>query len=69
MGEMMAYLPLTLIATLSASLFMALVFIPTIGAKIGKPLNLTAAQQGQFYKQKKGIFIRYRVGLGAISAC
>ena len=36
-GEFMKYLPITLIATLSASLLMALVFVPTIGALIGKP--------------------------------
>ncbi len=36
-GEFMRYLPLTLMATLSASLAMALLFIPVIGAWIGKP--------------------------------
>lgn len=36
MGEFMKYLPLTLIFTLSASLLMALVFLPTIGANVGK---------------------------------
>ena len=36
-GEFMVYLPITLIATLSASLLMALVFVPTLGAYIGKP--------------------------------
>ncbi|MBT6139515.1 MAG: efflux RND transporter permease subunit [Rhodospirillaceae bacterium] len=35
-GEFMKYLPITLVATLSASLLMALVFIPTLGARIGK---------------------------------
>lgn len=35
-GEFMKYLPITLIATLSASLFMALVFVPTLGSLIGK---------------------------------
>jgi multidrug efflux pump len=35
-GEFMKYLPITLIATLSASLFMALIFVPTLGALIGK---------------------------------
>jgi multidrug efflux pump len=34
-GEFMKYLPITLIATLSASLFMALVFVPTLGSLIG----------------------------------
>lgn len=36
-GEFMVYLPITLVATLSASLLMALVFVPTLGAYIGKP--------------------------------
>ena len=34
-GEFMRYLPITLLATLTASLFMALVFVPNIGAMIG----------------------------------
>lgn len=36
-GEFMKYMPLTLIATLTASLVMALVFIPVLGAIFGKP--------------------------------
>ncbi|RZO35261.1 MAG: efflux RND transporter permease subunit [Rhodospirillaceae bacterium] len=36
-GEFMKFLPITLIATLIASLAMALVFVPTLGAQIGKP--------------------------------
>ncbi|WP_119301288.1 efflux RND transporter permease subunit [Dongia deserti] len=36
-GEFMKYLPITLSATLFASLLMAMVFIPCIGALIGKP--------------------------------
>jgi multidrug efflux pump len=35
-GEFMKFLPLTLIATLTASLFMALIFIPTLGSLVGK---------------------------------
>ncbi|MGB0681926.1 MAG: efflux RND transporter permease subunit [Magnetovibrionaceae bacterium] len=35
-GEFMKYLPLTLIATLAASLLMALIFVPTLGAQVGK---------------------------------
>ena len=34
-GEFMKYLPITLLVTLAASLFMALLFVPTIGALIG----------------------------------
>ena len=36
-GEFMKFLPITLIATLIASLFMALIFVPTLGAQFGKP--------------------------------
>ena len=35
-GEFMKYLPITLVATLSASLAMALIFVPTLGAIFGK---------------------------------
>jgi len=36
-GEFMKFLPITLLMTLSASLLMALVFVPTLGSLIGKP--------------------------------
>ncbi|GGB25458.1 multidrug resistance protein [Tistrella bauzanensis] len=36
-GEFMKYLPITLIVTLTASLAMALVFVPVTGSIIGKP--------------------------------
>ncbi|MGI9342519.1 MAG: efflux RND transporter permease subunit [Gammaproteobacteria bacterium] len=36
-GNFMVYLPLMLIYTLSASLLMALIFVPTLGTLIGKP--------------------------------
>ena len=36
MGEFMKYLPITLIATLAASLFMALIFVPSLGSIFGK---------------------------------
>ncbi len=34
-GQFMKFLPITLVATLSASLLMALLFVPTLGARIG----------------------------------
>ena len=40
-GEFMKYLPITLIAVLSASLLTALIFVPTLGAVFGKPLPKT----------------------------
>jgi len=36
-GEFMKFLPITVLAVLSASLLMALVFVPTLGAYVGKP--------------------------------
>ncbi len=36
-GEFMKFLPITLLATLSASLLMALVFVPTLGSFVGRP--------------------------------
>ncbi|MDF2096030.1 efflux RND transporter permease subunit [Aquibaculum arenosum] len=35
-GEFMKFLPITLLATLTASLFMALIFVPTLGSLVGK---------------------------------
>jgi len=35
-GEFMKFLPITLIATLSASILMALIFVPTLGAVFGR---------------------------------
>lgn len=57
-GEFMGYLPLTLLFTLSASLIMALIVVPTIGAVIGKQSSqnraslamVEAAENGEFDK-------------------
>ncbi|WP_419536168.1 efflux RND transporter permease subunit [Endozoicomonas sp.] len=54
MGEMMTYLPLTLIATLSASLVMALIFIPTIGSLIGKPRKLSELEKRSITEAETG---------------
>jgi len=35
-GEFMKFMPITLVATLTASLLMALIFVPTLGAQFGK---------------------------------
>jgi len=37
-GEFMKYMPITLIATLSASLVYALIFVPALGALVAKPV-------------------------------
>ena len=41
-GEFMKFLPITVILTLFASLFMALIFIPVVGGLIGKRQAQTA---------------------------
>jgi len=53
-GQFMSYLPLTLIATLSASLLMALIFVPTLGAIFGKPLPLSAKARARFIEADQG---------------
>lgn len=55
-GQFMKYLPITLIATLSASLLMALVFVPTYGSYFGRPRPLTEAQRAQFVYAERGEF-------------
>lgn len=44
-GEFMRYMPITIIATLSSSLIMALIVIPTIGSIIGKKGHYSAAKE------------------------
>ncbi|WP_419612680.1 efflux RND transporter permease subunit, partial [Thiolapillus sp.] len=54
MGEFMKYLPITLIATLSASLFMALLFVPTLGAIIGKPRPVSDSSRKRLLQMETG---------------
>ncbi len=68
-GEFMKYLPITLIAVLSASLLMALLFVPTLGSMFGKTgalneatiHNLTAAEKGDLstVTGPTGAYIRF----------
>ena len=60
MGEFMKFLPLTLIATLSASLLMALLFIPSIGMLIGKPRTLSAVEQQNISASESGDLINLK---------
>jgi multidrug efflux pump len=53
-GEFMKFLPITVIVTLSASLFMALIFIPVVGGMIGKRQGQTAKAKAQLYAAEKG---------------
>ncbi|MGB1201156.1 MAG: efflux RND transporter permease subunit, partial [Cognaticolwellia aestuarii] len=54
MGEFMKYLPFTLIAVLAASLAMALVFVPTIGAVFGKSRVVSADAKAQMLEAEQG---------------
>lgn len=54
MGEFMKYLPFTLIAVLTASLFMALVFVPTLGTVFGKHRKLTDEAKQQIEIAEEG---------------
>lgn len=68
MGEFMKYLPITLIATLSASLLMALIFVPTLGELVGKKSDsepealkeLAAEESGDLHQVSglTGIYVR-----------
>lgn len=54
MGEFMKYLPITLIAVLTASLAMALVFVPTLGTVFGKPRPVSAHTRKQMIQAEEG---------------
>ena len=54
MGEFMMYLPITLIAVLSSSLVMALIFVPAVGTLIGKARYMTKEQQQQMLQSEDG---------------
>ncbi len=71
-GEFMKYLPITLLATLSASLLMALIFVPTLGAFIGKPgaadpetMKSLAGGDGADLSHARGVTARYLTVLRA----
>lgn len=55
-GEFMKYLPLTLIATLTASLAMALLAVPVLGSLIGRPQHVTSAQREKMVALHDGDF-------------
>lgn len=54
MGEFMKYLPFTLIAVLSASLIMALIFVPTLGTVFGKPRYVDEDVKQQMIQAEEG---------------
>ncbi|MEI4260661.1 efflux RND transporter permease subunit [Roseovarius sp. D0-M9] len=53
-GEFMKFLPITVILTLTASLFMALVFIPVVGGIIGRKTPQSAADKHALHAAEKG---------------
>ena len=53
-GEFMKFLPITVILTLFASLFMALVFIPVVGGLIGKRQPQTATAKAALHAAEMG---------------
>ncbi|PAR60224.1 efflux RND transporter permease subunit, partial [Vibrio metoecus] len=55
-GEFMKYLPLTLMATLTASLVMALLFVPVLGGLFGRPQQITQANQARMVALHNGDF-------------
>ncbi|WP_353276252.1 efflux RND transporter permease subunit [Wolbachia endosymbiont (group B) of Villa cingulata] len=63
-GKFMQYIPITIILTLTGSLIMALVFIPTLGAIFGKPsitskkeiIRMSAIESGEV--KNTGLIIR-----------
>jgi multidrug efflux pump len=59
-GQFMKYLPITLIATLSASLAVALFFTPTLGALLGKAARHPAHASGAAgeHAAERGLYMR-----------
>ncbi|EKO3986475.1 AcrB/AcrD/AcrF family protein [Vibrio fluvialis] len=55
-GDFMKFLPLTLIATLAASLVMAMLFVPVLGSLIGKPQHVSAQNQARMIALQNGEF-------------
>jgi multidrug efflux pump len=53
-GEFMKFLPITVILTLTASLFMALIFIPVLGGAIGKVQPQSKKQKAQLHAAEFG---------------
>ncbi|MEZ5792479.1 MAG: efflux RND transporter permease subunit [Nitratireductor sp.] len=72
-GEFMKYMPITLIATLSASMLYALVFTPTLGAIFAKPVVEEGPAKDGIYmwvvgKAVKHPFIVLTLGIGLLVA-
>jgi multidrug efflux pump len=57
-GEFMKYLPITLIATLSASLAVALFFTPTLGSILGKAAAVPQSESNDERAAQQGLYMR-----------
>ncbi len=57
-GQFMKFLPLTLIATLTGSIVMALIFLPTLGAIFGKRPKKKTNHQEEWYIKHYRIFLQ-----------
>ncbi len=57
-GEFMKYLPITLIATLSASLAVALFFTPTLGALLGRAAAVPQKASNDAGAKRDGLYMR-----------
>jgi multidrug efflux pump len=64
-GEFMRYLPITLVATLAASLVMAMVFVPVLGAMFGRPQAQDDAGQRSLVATERGELAEIRGWIGA----
>lgn len=53
-GEFMKFIPITVLLTLTASMIMALVFIPVVGGIIGKRQPKSAKDKAQAYASEEG---------------
>ena len=60
-GEFMKYMPITLIATLSASMLYALIFAPTLGAMIARPVKEEGKHRDGLYMKLVARAIRHPV--------
>jgi multidrug efflux pump len=58
-GEFMKYMPITLIATLSASMLYALIFTPTLGALIARPVKEDHGSRDGLYMRLVARAIRH----------
>lgn len=58
-GEFMKYMPITLIATLSASMLYALIFVPVLGALIARPFKEPPRNKDGAYMALVGRAIRH----------